>query len=254
MTARDTYLTLGAADVRAVLAGQKVQHRWAIKLPEPPAMDAIHPGNVARHPRPYFDADCTRRPTPENPRGMSRSWHWWTRDDRGSLPTVAVGYAPGDHVLVRETWAAVWPGEEEVDLRQCTIEYRADLPEGCTDYPGQWPAEDARGNWEAPKWRSANCMPRWASRLTLVVTDVRVERLHDMMLADAEAMGFLPPPSSGSLEPLCGSIERMAAAWDARHHRGSWRLNPWVVALTFRAERRNIDAAPAAAPAREAAA
>jgi hypothetical protein len=84
---------------------------------------------------------------------------------------------PGDVLRVRETWGAVWPDADEVPLEQCVIEYRADLPPGCTDYPGSWPAEDARGDDEAPKWHSPATMPAWASRLTVRVKAVTVEQV-----------------------------------------------------------------------------
>lgn len=88
----------------------------------------------------------------------------------------AVGkYAIGDTLIVCETWGAVSPAADgsSVPLAECKIEYRADLPEGCTDYPGQWPAECARGSDEAPKWKSSTSMPTWAARTHLIIKDIR---------------------------------------------------------------------------------
>jgi hypothetical protein len=84
-------------------------------------------------------------------------------------------------------------------------------------------------------------MPRWASRLTLIVTDVRVQRLQEISEADAEAEGAEPilvPPDGGS----CPHIEGFSALWDTINGPGAWDANPWVAAYTFTVHRCNIDA------------
>ena len=109
--------------------------------------------------------------------------------------------------------------------------------------------------------------PRWASRLTLTVTDVRVQRLQECSREDAIAEGVEmesadPPfyyvpgiyPNSltaiGIEEPGGRHPERAyAKLWDHINGDGSWAANPWIVALTFTVERRNIDALSHAAGA-----
>ncbi len=88
---------------------------------------------------------------------------------------------PGDRLWVQETWGftAGWPfGFQDQHVKgggpwlTGDMAYRADNPDG---------------NW---CWRSSTCMPRWASRITLEVTEVRVERLHEITEEDAIAEGM----------------------------------------------------------------
>ena len=94
-------------------------------------------------------------------------------------------------------------------------------------------------------------MPRWASRLTLTVTEVRVQRLQEISEEDAIAEGLFQHQiskvwawASGN---MCFSTPRQTyeALWGKLHGIHSpdgWDANPWVAALTFTVERRNIDA------------
>ena len=153
--------------------------------------------------------------------------------------------APGDLLWVRETHAYIWPApvdngmvydDEHPEGRpirrdECEVEYRADTGNA---YPGDWPPEDARGNSEAPKWSPSIFMPRWASRLTLRVTDVRVERLQSISEADAEAEGAEPilvPPDGGSC-PFCEGFRRLWDSINAKRGHG-WDTNPWVWVVSF---------------------
>jgi hypothetical protein len=88
-------------------------------------------------------------------------------------------------------------------------------------------------------------MPRWASRLTLTVTDVRVERLQAISEEDAAAEGAReaygePFYADSSLTDR----RRFNLIWETINGAGSWAKNEWVVALTFSVERRNIDTPP----------
>lgn len=98
-------------------------------------------------------------------------------------------------------------------------------------------------------------MPRWASRLTLTVTDVRVERLQDISEADAIAEGCPVSTMPGTIgHPLCPvgfnemgtPIYWFRELWNSINGPDAWDANPWVVALTFDVARRNIDAVPVA--------
>lgn len=103
-------------------------------------------------------------------------------------------------------------------------------------------------------WRSPLHMPRWASRITLTVTDVRVQRLQEISEADAIAEGtscwVCGGQVDGTSEHDCQCFHTKVAAipsyqvlWDSLNaKRAPWASNPWVIALTFTVEQRNIDA------------
>nr|WP_018009330.1 hypothetical protein [Sinorhizobium medicae] len=89
-------------------------------------------------------------------------------------------------------------------------------------------------------------MPPWASRLTLIVTDVSVERLQDISEADAIAEGierskdfpdrFMTP--AGDYAVPIVAYQRL---WESINGPGSWEANPWVAAYTFTVIKQNID-------------
>lgn len=93
-------------------------------------------------------------------------------------------------------------------------------------------------------------MPRWASRITLIVTDVRVQRLVDISCADAIAEGIAPAANSQTID--CDTPDPrdgFRSLWDsinASRPECSWSDNPWVCAVSFRVVKANIDQAEAA--------
>ncbi|HEU4986834.1 MAG TPA: hypothetical protein VFT89_07195 [Rhizobiaceae bacterium] len=140
-------------------------------------------------------------------------------------------YRPGDHLWVREeysfdhSWADVPPRDV---IPAAPVWYWADgNPEG--------------GDWTKPK--PGIHMPRWASRLTLIVTDVRVQRLQDISEEDARAEGVFVPEAQYAQQGSRAPVLAYAGLWeDLNASRGyGWETNPWVVALTFTAHRCNID-------------
>ncbi len=147
---------------------------------------------------------------------------------RQSLGKCPYG-APGDRLWVREAWA----GDS-----MCGYVYRA-------DHPG---ADLARGELddgeqEIRAWRPSIHMPRWASRLTLEVTGVRVERLRAITQADAVAEGmpdsrdlWCMPASSLSDTSLAGPRAAFATVWDSLKPKpgAAWADNPWVWVIEFR--------------------
>ncbi len=262
----DKGIIFSASMVRSLLAGTKSQTRRLLKgVPEAPGMDSVvHPN--PKHTAPYFDAYCGGKRTDLNPRGMTNQWCWWTRDDRAGHG-CKVPYVPGDRLWVRETWRiAPYSCEGWVpDAVPCIgwIDYRAG---GNAEVraPSFSHVLDAFGkkvdvDWDClpDTWRPSLFMPRWASRLTLTVTDVRVQRLQEISEADAIAEGIerspLPPGVSGPatyhVPNYSGSPDAVGAyrfLWNSLHTTAGerWDDNPFVVAITFAVRKGNIDETP----------
>jgi hypothetical protein len=145
-----------------------------------------------------------------------------------------VGYAPGARLYVRE---AFWSCPTALTESGWDVHaYRAD-----DDGP-------ARGR----KLRPSIHMPRWASRLTLTVTEVRVQRLQEISEADAVAEGVERLNGAG---PNRFSVwlgdgwfndpsaqECYARLWRNIHGPDAWDANPWVAAISFTVQHGNIDA------------
>ncbi|HCB9326976.1 TPA: hypothetical protein M2P62_001994 [Klebsiella variicola] len=77
-------------------------------------------------------------------------------------------------------------------------------------------------------WRPSIHMPRWASRILLEITDVRVERLRSMSQDDARAEGVIA--ASGPMEAGLAFRE----LWDSIYGEESWKANPWVWVIEFK--------------------
>jgi hypothetical protein len=83
------------------------------------------------------------------------------------------------------------------------------------------------------RWRPSIHMPRWASRITLRITDIRVERLQDISEDDAKAegVGYKNP---GYLPGTKGNwIGSFAYLWNKINGPGAWEANPWVWVVAF---------------------
>ena len=97
----------------------------------------------------------------------------------------------------------------------------------------------------SPRWRPSIHMPRWASRLTLRVTGVRVERLQEISQRDAVAEGCGRPLADTGMDQPDAADERTSFAilWnEINAKRGlSWQINPWVWVIAFEPIHMNID-------------
>ena len=84
-------------------------------------------------------------------------------------------------------------------------------------------------------WKSSIHMPRWASRLTLAVTAIKVEHLQAIDGIEALAEGI-------DREEGVAPWRIFMRLWNSIHGEGAWQLNPEVVAITFTVQRCNVDA------------
>ena len=218
-------LIFSAPMVLALLAGRKTQTRRLIR--------------GAPHDAGWF---CDRRD----------SKLWFVADGGAPSLPVRVGVAAGDRLWVREAWQEFLlsehpPGRKigphgrfgiPTEMAKGNIShvaFRAD---------GEWPDHPEMG---AARWRSPIHMPRWASRLSLAVTDVRVQRLQDISEADALAEGVerLQFPERGDWG---WPQARYRDLWNGIHGADAWDRNPWVAAISFA-----IDAAELVSSTRAAA-
>jgi hypothetical protein len=163
--------------------------------------------------------------------------HLWVRESyyqRGHWAPVEGAQTKGG----RQKWGFV-PADDVIAFDQPAGEVRL----------GRHGADPGTVCWHK---RLGRFMPRSASRMTLVVTDVRVQRLQEISEEDAIAEGvwncrhpdgrveWRPNPDN-----LCINKARYAYSelWQMINGAGSWAANPWVVAYSFTVERRNIDEA-----------
>lgn len=142
----------------------------------------------------------------------------------------------GDLLWVKENWAQ----RLDRDHLNGTQLYAAGVREAWywADGPSKCCNTGCAG--AAGRVRTARFMPRWASRITLRVTDVRVQRLQEITEAEALAEGAAPmlvPPDGGS----CPHVEGFRVLWDSIHGPESWGRNPWVWVICFETIKANVD-------------
>lgn len=123
---------------------------------------------------------------------------------------------PGDRLWVRETWA---------------YGIHAMAAKSDKDGPFVYAADGTEQGRLGDRWRPSIHMPRHASRITLQITSVRVERLQDISEADAIAEGV-----RNSLHLPGGRFarENFAHLWWTINGDGSWESNPWVWVIEFK--------------------
>ena len=152
-------------------------------------------------------------------------------DDQGTEHPVICPYGkPGDPLWVRETWycdhfeVMRGPYLKPADLvvtearSDGTLVYAAD---GLTPYEADQPA-----------WKPSIHMPRWASRILLEVTDVRVEQLQAISIGQICKEGLAR--SIYEFIPVTTAFDAFAEVWDSINGPGAWEANPWVWAVEFK--------------------
>ena len=216
-------ILFSAPMVRALLAGEKTQTRRVVK-PQPfVSLDAISGWAI---------------PVPKKCQGWARDF----LDIKGPNIDAACPYGEvGDRLWVRETF---------MDLQGTGVEHRPD-PLGPlhryayqADTPPGSRGDEARKEYGL-KWKPSIHMPRAASRITLEVTGVRVERLNDISESDCWAEGieevmhdFDDAAQIDMANRLGCCIEDAkplyALLWERINGKGSWDANPWVWVIDFR--------------------
>ncbi|SDS24442.1 hypothetical protein SAMN05216198_1523 [Halopseudomonas litoralis] len=137
------------------------------------------------------------------------------QNQRGGWEGLAGSCCPygqvGDHLWVRETWAetrvAQASGEKWVVYREA---------DNRTDYGGPW--------------KPSIHMPRWASRIQLEITGVRVERLQEITIGQICKEGLAR--SMYEFIPVTTAFDAFAELWNSTG--GDWDANPWVWVIEFK--------------------
>lgn len=194
--------------VRAILEGRKTQTRRIVK-PEPspywnPAIGFYNPTIIKtggyEAPGPEIFGASDESEGRKSPYGQ-----------------------PGDRLWVRETFCPIYPQDPDYNGGR-PIEY---------DYAATYKHGDRMGDLigEKKKWTPSIHMPRSASRITLKVTNVNVERLHGISEADAKAEGVM----AWSIAGVFGRTarERFVDLWKSLYGAASWDANPWVWVIEF---------------------
>lgn len=182
--------------VRRILSGEKTQTRRVVKFPgssTPVKLESVlRPDHVE-----WIGRIC--------PEAITR----WYVESQLRCPHGE----PGDQLWVKETFARL-PCQSEVPCLDC---------QNCRD--GRVFRADGA---EAVKWRSSIFMPRWASRITLEIVSVRVERLQDISDSDALAEGVKRRTEEDT------PFRAYRDLWESIRGAGAWALNPWVWVLSFK--------------------
>jgi hypothetical protein len=198
---KDRPILFSGPMVRALLDGSKTQTRRVVKMKSHHQIEERDDGTL---------------------------WPWMHDSERDSDSWMHCPYGqPGDRLWVRENFA---------DLRGTGIEHRPTPSSAiqryafAADTKAGSHADDARKNYGI-RWKPCIHMPRSASRITLEITGVRVERLQYISDEDSLAEGVYP--TATGLYP--GSPrEAYRKLWESINGPGSWDANPWVWAVEFK--------------------
>lgn len=220
MMPREHMLYLTDESVRAVqrTVNPKTQTRRVVKLPHNNRLGVWEPMMIGG---PNGGRTARGETIPE----QGGIWHTRTGD------CLMCQYGqPGDRLWCREAWchlSDIRTSDPGGDALQRRVFYRA-------DYPGDTLMHDDDPG-EKIKWRSSRFMPRWASRITLEIVSVRVERVQDISEADSIAEGAEPSIVGADLDHLKYRAGYQTM-WDSLNaSRGfSFKTDPWVWAISFK--------------------
>ena len=237
---RERPILFNAEMVRAILDGRKTQTRRPVK------------------PQPDMEIDGEKCPD------GSGGWSWspvWPKGHKWAGRTL--GWTgcplgkPSDRLWVREAWQEFFD-DEMMPLRPRGPRGRLGSP----SWPDRFSHVFYRADGPVPvqpplgraNWRPSIHMPRWAARIILEITNVRVERLQDISEADAMAEGcafesgweescgegyasgggFLDYGSKDDAYSCRTAIGSYRTLWDSLYGPLAWDANPWVWVGEFR--------------------
>jgi hypothetical protein len=211
-------ILFSAPMVKAIIAGHKTQTRRVVK--------------PSAYQKRYVKGSWGKRvPT-------MKEWNLMAGDAQTAIKVSAGKYEcpygqPGERLWVRETWAC--RAKIERVLGVC---YRAD--EVTISYPDRIMELAKIGTRYAGNWRPSIFMPRWASRITLEIAEVRVERVQDISEADAKAEGMASVRDEwmgacGDFDETLTHKQLYEILWDSINGKAHpWSSNPWVWVVGFR--------------------
>lgn len=248
-------ILFSAPMVRALLAGRKTQTRRVVKLPK--KGEYVRP-DMGGWTACTIGGDGSRER--QGREGPAQACVW----NQTTGTTVACPYGvPGDRLWVKETWADVnlmgGPGiayrangdvydlMKEEDFLDERGAFNYDHPLLSFGQKGLrfcvW-SSDLIGGVEG-SWRSPLHMPRWASRLTLRISEIRAERLQDISDIDAveegvEQVGGQWGVAGIPTKPKATPEGAYRELWEHINGPGSWAANPWVWVVSFQVEPRHV--------------
>lgn len=201
---RERPILFSSPMVRALLAGTKTQTRRVMKL-QPDATWARDEDTGLHY--------ALKMPASAN--GLP----WWNIGGIGGGKECPYGQ-PGDRLWVRETWNYD-PPDEVFGKNPDRVIFRADY-----QHPDTLNAD------EYPTWKPSIFMPRWASRILLEITGVRVKRLQDISIGDCCAEGA--PIADNEPHQTHAVHTWYQKLWESINGHGSWAANPWVWVVEFK--------------------
>ncbi|WP_131024169.1 morphogenetic protein [Klebsiella variicola] len=214
-------MIFNAEMVRAILDGRKTQTRRIMKVqPESNQLGLLLITDSTKH------SDIGK-------------YHWAESNATGNHVRSKLFSCPfgavGDQIWVRETFQGPLFDYELMD-EYLEDSSKFEKPEFCqyaADGGHRPEYQDADDNLRHG-WRPSIHMPRWASRILLEITDVRVERLNSISDADAKAEGCCYGRGGCIPDFAVNPADHFPTLWASIYGEESWKANPWVWVIEFK--------------------
>ncbi|MEA5436464.1 hypothetical protein [Klebsiella variicola] len=219
-------MIFNAEMVRAILDGRKTQTRRIMKVqPESNQLGLLLITDSTKH------SDIGK-------------YHWAESNATGNHVRSKLFSCPfgavGDRIWVRETWSSDFANYYPNDRVWYAADNNRRLDIEVVD--GVRGIYSPESDVHVPfRWQPSIHMPRWASRILLEITDVRVERLNAISEQDARAEGIIDggclncgePEPCGCANPEPDATDAFAYLWQSIYGQENWNANPWVWVISF---------------------